>query len=199
MVDEYCRTRSRQTADAIVAAYWPLLRRWTQCYHASRVPRDDILQIAACGLLKSLARFDPRRAGFDTYARHCVVGEVRHFLRDHSGVMHVSRSIRERGEGPVMQSLDAMLEVAEFGRPPLQIGRDDPGVAQAEDRAHLWEMLRDLNPRQGAALLLWVGFQVPQQTVAAILGVPQNTVSRLCSRALRTLRARASIESAGRP
>lgn len=191
IVDEYCRTRGRQAADAVVMAYWPLLRRWTHRYHSVRVPRDDILQIAACGLLKSLARFDPRRASFDTYARHCVQGEVRHFLRDHSAVLRVPRSMRERGEGPLMQSLDAMLDDVESGRPPLQIGRDDPRVGQAEARAQLWELLRDLSPRQGAALLLWVGFQLPQQTVADVLGVPQNAVSRLCSRALRTLRARA--------
>lgn len=198
MVHEYCKTRSRQTADAVVVAYWPLLRRWTHRFHSARVPREDILQIAACGLLKSLARFDSHRASFETYARHCVLGEVRHFLRDHAGIIRVPRSMRERGEGPLMQSLDKMLDNTESGCPPLQIGRDDPGVGQAEDRAQLWELLRDLNPRQGAALLLWVGFQLPQQAVADVLGVPQNSVSRLCSRALRTLRARARIESTDR-
>lgn len=191
VVDEYCRTRGQQAAEAVVAAYLPLLRRWTHQYHSVRVPREDILQIAACGLLKSLVRFDPHRASFETYARHCVVGEVRHFLRDHAGVMRVPRSMRDRGEGPLMQSLDALLDDVESGRSPLQIGSGDPGVGRAEARAQLWELLRDLNPRQGAALLLWVGFQLPQQVVAEVLGVPQNTVSRLCSRALRTLRSRA--------
>lgn len=194
IVDEYCRTRSRQTADAVVEAYWPLLRQWTYRCRSERVPTDDILQIAACGLLKSLTRFDPRRASFDTYARHCVVGEVRHYLRDHAGMVQAPRSMWEHGVAPIVQSLDAMLNDVDDDHPTRQIGRDEPGVARADDRARLWELMRDLNPRQGSALLLWVGFQLPRQTVADVLGVPLNTVSRLCSGALRTLRARAASQ-----
>ena len=68
----------------------------------------------------------------------------------------------------------------------------------ADDRAQLWDLLRDLSPRQGAALLLWAGFQLPRQTVAAVLGVPQNSVAWLCEQALRTLRAQAGVTPADR-
>lgn len=196
VVDEFFRTRSSQAADAAVAAYWPLLRQWTSPFRSRRGLSEDILQVAACGLLKSLARFDPRLASFDTYARHCVLGEVRHYLRDHADVVQVPRSMWEQGKAPVICSVDEMADGTREGRPPRPIGRDDPGLAQAEDRAQLWELLRDLNARQGVALLLWVGFQVPQDDVAAILGVPQNSVSRLCTRALQTLRARAGVSFA---
>jgi RNA polymerase sigma factor (sigma-70 family) len=198
VVDAFCRTRTRQAADAVVVAYWPLLRQWTGCYRTDGCSAEDILQTAACGLVKALARFDPERAGFDTYARHCVVGEVRHYLRDHAGVLRVPRSMWQRGEGPMVRSLNALLDDRESGRPPHQIGSDDPGVAQADDRAQLWDLLRDLNPRQGAALLLWVGFQLPQETVAVVLGVPKTSVGRLCQRALRTLRVRADIMEVNR-
>ncbi len=186
--------RSRQAASAVVAAYWPLLRRWTRHYRAPRASAEDLLQIAACGLLKSLARFDPRRSKFDTYAYHCVLGEVRHYLRDHAGMIQVPRSMWERGEGPTVGSLDALLD---GGSPSAQIGWNEPGMARADDRIQLWEMLRDLHPRQGAALLLWVGFQIRQQTVADILGIPQHSVSRFCTRALRTLRTRARTAHTG--
>ncbi len=191
VVDAYCKTRTRQAADAVVVAYMPLLRQWTGPYRTDGCSYEDILQTAACGLVKALGRFDPDRAGFDTYARLCVLGEVRHYLRDHNSVIRVPRSMWQRGEGPVVRSLNALLEDAESPRPPYQIGFDDPGVARADDRAQLWDLLRDLNPRQGAAVLLWVGFQLPQETVARILGVPQASVSRLCGRALRTLQSRA--------
>jgi RNA polymerase sigma factor (sigma-70 family) len=191
VVDAYRKARTRQAADAVVVAYMPLLRQWIGPYRTDGCSSEDILQTAACGLVKALGRFDPERAGFDTYARHCVLGEVRHYLRDHSAVIRVPRSMWQRGEGPMVRSLNALLEDAQSGRPPHQIGFDDPGVARADDRAQLWDLLRDLNPRQGAALLLWVGFQLPQQTVARILGVPQASISRLCGRALRTLQSRA--------
>jgi DNA-directed RNA polymerase specialized sigma24 family protein len=67
-----------------------------------------------------------------------------------------------------------------------------------DEGARLWDVLRDLPPRQGAALLLSVGFQVPRHTVAALLGVPQPSVGWLCSRALRMLRARASVTGGDR-
>jgi RNA polymerase sigma factor (sigma-70 family) len=191
MVDAYCRTPTRQAADAVVVAYMPLLRQWTGHYWTDGCSYEDILQTAACGLVKALGRFDPDRAGFDTYARHCVLGEVRHYLRDHGGAIRVPRSMWGRGEGPMVRSLNALWEDAESGRPPRQIGWDDPRLARGDDRAQLWDLLRDLNPRQGAALLLWVGFRLPQVTVARVLGVPQTSVSRLCGRALRTLQARA--------
>jgi RNA polymerase sigma factor (sigma-70 family) len=198
VVDAYCRTRTRQAADAVVVAYWPLLRQWTGPYWTDGCAFEDILQTAACGFVKAMARFDPERAGFDTYARHCVVGEVRHYLRDHAGVIRVPRSMWQRGEGPMVRSLNMLLDETESGRPPHQIGSDDAGVARADDRAQLWDLLRHLNPRQGAALLLWVGFQLPQETVAVVLGVPQTSVCRLCQRALRTLRLRAGAMEVNR-
>lgn len=198
VVDAYCRTRTRQAADAVVVAYWPLLRQWTGPYRTDGWAFEDILQTAACGLVKAMARFDPERAGFDTYARHCVVGEVRHYLRDHAGVIRVPRSMWQRGEGPMVRSLNTLLDETERGRPPHQVGLDDPGVARADDRAQLWDLLRHLDPRQGAALLLWVGFQLPQKTVAVVLGVPQTSVCRLCQRALRTLRVLAGTAEVNR-
>lgn len=197
IIGEFLRTRGPQAADAAVAAYWPLLQQWTWSYLTTRDGSDDLLQVAACGLLKSLARFDPRRASFDTYARHCVLGEVRHYVRDHGTAMQVPRSMWERGKAPVIRSLDELADGTREGHPSRQIGHDEPGLARAEDRAQLWELLRDLDARQGTALLLCVGFQTPQADVAGILGVPQNTVSRLYTRALRTLRMRAGAADAG--
>ncbi len=69
---------------------------------------------------------------------------------------------------------------------------------QAESPGQLWDLLRDLNPRQGATLLLSVGFQLPRETVAALLGVPKTSVGQLCEGALRTLRARADLMCADR-
>lgn len=190
VVADYYRMRSPQAADAVVVAYWPLLRQWTGRYRTDGPSYEDILQTAACGLVKAMTRYDPSRASFDTYARHCVLGEVRHYLRDRADVIRVPRSMWRRGEGPGIRSLDAMLDDGGRDRSLQQIGWHEPGLARADDRAQLWNLMRDLDWRQGTALLLWVGFQLPQHTVAAILGVPQNSVSRLCSRALRTLRSR---------
>ncbi len=45
---------------------------------------EDIAQVAALGLVKALSRFEPSRgAAFSTYAVPVMVGELRHWLRDH--------------------------------------------------------------------------------------------------------------------
>lgn len=46
--------------------------------------REDREQVAALGLVKALSRFDPDRgASFSTYAVPVMVGELRHWIRDH--------------------------------------------------------------------------------------------------------------------
>lgn len=45
---------------------------------------EDVEQVAALGLVKALKRFDPERGvAFSTYAVALMLGEVRHWLRDH--------------------------------------------------------------------------------------------------------------------
>lgn len=45
---------------------------------------DDVEQVAALGLVQALKRFDPDRGfAFSTYAVPLMLGEVRHWLRDH--------------------------------------------------------------------------------------------------------------------
>ena len=78
------------------------------------------------------------------------------------------------------------------GQPMKPAPLDASICPHPDDGAQIWDLLRDLHPHQGAALLLRVGFQLPQQTVAAVLGVPQDAVSQLCSPALRPHHARPS-------
>jgi DNA-directed RNA polymerase specialized sigma24 family protein len=96
----------------------------------------------------------------------------------------------------MIRSIDRMPDGLEDGRTHRQIALNKPPTVRTEDRARLWNMLRDLPPRQGTALLLSVAFQLPRRTVAAVLDAPQPSVSRLCNRALRMVRARATVTGA---
>lgn len=57
---------------------------------------DDIFQVGCIGLIKAIDNFNPKfNVKFSTYAVPMIIGEIRRFLRDESGI-HVSRSIRDR-------------------------------------------------------------------------------------------------------
>lgn len=48
-----------------------------------RAEWDDLLQIGYLGLLKAIQAYKPESGNrFSTYATHCVMGELRHYLRD---------------------------------------------------------------------------------------------------------------------
>ena len=76
------------TADALVLEHLDFAYR-VAGHYASRtpIPRDDLQQEAAIGLLKAARRYEPghgrpRPGHFRAYARPFINGEIRHYLRD---------------------------------------------------------------------------------------------------------------------
>lgn len=62
---------------------------------AGRGELDDLFQIGCLGLIKAVERFEPGfGVKFSTYAVPLIIGEIKQYLRD-SGLMKVSRSIKE--------------------------------------------------------------------------------------------------------
>jgi len=47
--------------------------------------QEDLIQVGYIGLIKAVDNFDPDRGiKFITYTTHCVMGEIRHYIRDKS-------------------------------------------------------------------------------------------------------------------
>ena len=56
---------------------------------------DDVFQVGCIGLIKAIDNFDPKfGVKFSTYAVPMIIGEIRRFLRDETGI-RISRSIRD--------------------------------------------------------------------------------------------------------
>jgi len=56
---------------------------------------EDLFQVGTIGLIKALENFDPNRnAAFSTFARHHILGELRHYLRDKVGLIKPPRWLR---------------------------------------------------------------------------------------------------------
>lgn len=98
--------------DELVARHLPLARRLARRYHSRSEPIDDLEQVAAVGLIKALARFDPRRGvAFSSFAVPTIQGELRRHLRDTTWTVRPPRSVQERAVavGPVTEELTAEL------------------------------------------------------------------------------------------
>lgn len=78
------------------------------------VEYEDLVQIAAIGMIKAIRSFDfSYNTAFSTYAVPLIIGEIRRFLRD-DGIIKVSRSVKHLGA-------NAMRKKEEFLR---QNGRE---------------------------------------------------------------------------
>ena len=60
-----------------------------------KAEREDLIQVGYIGLLKAVDQYDPDHAArFQTYATHCIIGELRHHLRDRVDVVRKPRWLR---------------------------------------------------------------------------------------------------------
>jgi RNA polymerase sigma-B factor len=77
---------------------------------------DDLVQVAAVGLVKAANRFDSRRGtSFPAFAEPTIEGEIRHHLRDRSSTVRIPRELQRLGER--LRSRQSELAVR-LGRAP---------------------------------------------------------------------------------
>jgi RNA polymerase sigma-B factor len=86
----------QQGAD-IVASFMSLAESLARRYHRGEEPLEDLIQVAALGLLKALRGFDPARGGsFSAFAVPTITGELRRHFRDRGWAVRVPRDLQER-------------------------------------------------------------------------------------------------------
>jgi RNA polymerase sigma-B factor len=123
------RDRDTSAREALVEQYMPLARSLARRYDRSSEPYEDLLQVAALGLLKALDRFDSTRGpSFASFAIPTILGEMRRYFRDSGWSLHVPRGDKERalkvrdaqetfanshGHAPTVSQLAQFLELDE--------------------------------------------------------------------------------------
>jgi RNA polymerase sigma-B factor len=87
-----------QLREEAIATYLPMARRLARRYYSGREPLDDLMQVAAIGLIQAVDRFDPARSDvFPAFAVPNIVGELRRHFRDRVGDIRVPRPVQELG------------------------------------------------------------------------------------------------------
>jgi RNA polymerase sigma-B factor len=82
--------------DALIQRHLPLARRLALRYRRGAEPADDLIQVAALGLVKAVDRWDPERGlAFSSYAVPTILGELRRYFRDSTWDVRPPRRLQE--------------------------------------------------------------------------------------------------------
>jgi RNA polymerase sigma-B factor len=86
----------RVARDALVDRFMPLARRLASRYRSPHEPLEDLVQVAAVGLLGAIDRFDPdREIAFPSFAIPTILGELKRYFRSTGWSVHVPRGPQE--------------------------------------------------------------------------------------------------------
>src|SRR3954447_4346889 len=96
MFEAYSQTRDAGLREQLVTAHLGLAEYLARRFANRGEPLDDLIQVAALGLLKAVDRFDPDRGlEFSTYATPTIVGELKRHFRDKGWAVRVPRRVQE--------------------------------------------------------------------------------------------------------
>src|SRR3954453_8765785 len=136
---EYHRTRDTRLRSDLVERLMPLARSLALRFSHSGESIDDLVQVAALGLVKAIDRFDPERGfAFTSFATPTILGELRRHLRDTAWALRVPRELQER----------ALLVARAASGPPGTLGRQPTAAELAE---HTGLPLEDVVEARAAA------------------------------------------------
>jgi RNA polymerase sigma-B factor len=151
--------------EALVERFLPFARKLALRYSYTDEPIDDLVQVAALGLLGAIDRFEPGRGNkFTSFAAPTILGELKRHFRDKGWTLHVPRDLQERalalsraserlshdlGRSPNMEelagalqcSVEQALEASEVAHSYTPASLDAPVSREGEESAALVEMI----------------------------------------------------------
>jgi RNA polymerase sigma-B factor len=139
----YHRDGEVAAREELVERFIPLARDLALRYSYTDEPVDDLIQVAALGLLKAIDRFEPGRGSkFTSYAAPTILGELKRYFRDKGWALHVPRDLQER---VLAVSRERELLSKQLGRSPTvkeiarSLGRTPEEVLEAAEAASSYE------------------------------------------------------------
>jgi RNA polymerase sigma-B factor len=117
------RAGDRHARDELVTRYLPLARALALRYRRKAEPMEDLVQVAAVGLIKAIDRWDPDHGvALGSFATPTVHGELRHYFRDRTWAVRPPRQLQDlllavdRSRDQLRMELGRSPTVADFAR-----------------------------------------------------------------------------------
>ncbi len=215
---DYYKTGSKEAKGDVVKAGEALVTYYASLYSLGRID-DDLKQAGFEGLLKALKRFDPENgAMFSTYASHCIIGEIRHDLRDRGpfkvpeavkrlqakiinaieelaqencampGLKEIARKVNVSEEGIVEAMQAGCVSLDEVDLSKVRHLRYESFKLPIEDKIAVQMSLKNMDNMQQKVIKLIYYEDLTQEQAAKKLGINQRKVSRLLHRGIAEMR-----------
>ncbi|HHX75638.1 MAG TPA: sigma-70 family RNA polymerase sigma factor [Firmicutes bacterium] len=212
----YSRSGSDHDLAGLIAAAERLVRYFARLYTGGTA--EDVLQAGREGLMKAVRRFDAGRGvAFATYAAHCIMGEIRHHIRNeasyyrpgaikdlqHKIDAYVEEVLKEKGKPPELAEIAESLNIKEEGiieamraglvsleevdLKQIQSLRYESFRLPIEDRIWLEEALSRLSKMQKKVVYLLYYKDLTQSQAGKMLGISQRSVSRILHKSLQKM------------
>ncbi|GAA2101702.1 RNA polymerase sigma factor SigF [Streptomyces albiaxialis] len=124
----------RTLQDEVVAAWLPLAHRLARRFRNRGESLEDLEQVAALALVKSVERYDPEQGtGFLSFALPTIRGELKRHFRDYMWEVHVPRrvqNLRNRVRNSIRE-----LEAATSRPPTVREVAEHSGLPEDDVRA----------------------------------------------------------------
>jgi RNA polymerase sigma-B factor len=96
LIERWVRTRDPDARDAVFEQLLPLASALPRRYDGPHESREDLMQVAAIGLLGAIDRFDPDRGDqFWSFAVPTILGELKRHFRNTGWAVHAPRGAQE--------------------------------------------------------------------------------------------------------
>lgn len=218
-MSSYLESNSAEAKDTLIGVAEPLIRHYSALYSVSGFD-EDLKQAAYEGLLKAIKNFDPYRGNkFVTYAVHCIVGEIRHEIRDRGfykipewlktlqgKIIQATEELYQKNKTmPTIRQIAEKVNVAEEGiAEAMQAGcisldeldlskvrhlRYESFKLPIEDVLTVKMSLEKMDELQQQVLKLIYYEGLTQEETAQQLGINQRKVSRLLDKGLTEMRS----------
>lgn len=212
----YRQSRSEEDLAEVAVAARRLVSHFVRIYTGGN--SDDALQAGMEGLLKAVRRYDPEiGAAFSTYAAHCVMGEIRHFVRKEAAYyrpgcirelqfrvdQYVEQVLKEREALPAIEEIAAALNVRKEGvlqamrsglvaldevdLSKIRAERYEAFKLPIEDRISLQQAFKRLSELQRKVVYYLFYRDLTQVQAAEKLGISQRQVSRVLHKSLKEM------------
>ncbi len=96
LLNKYAERPTPELQRQLVERLMPFARSMALRYHSGGEPLDDLVQVAAFGLVKAINGFDPELGRpFAAYATPTILGELRRHFRDNVWNLRLPRGLQE--------------------------------------------------------------------------------------------------------
>lgn len=107
----YRRDADPAARERIIESFAPLVESVARQHMRRGEPLEDLVQEGFIGLIKAVEMYDPRRGvKFITYATHLIHGEIRHYLRDRTGIIREPGWLHELN-GRIVRAVEELTQV----------------------------------------------------------------------------------------